>query len=43
MLGRTRRSKVLSIMMGKRKERKRTLDDALVIKRLVSPTLSEPM
>lgn len=43
MLGRMRRSEVLNITKGKRNERKRTLDDALVIKRFVSPTHSEPM
>lgn len=43
ILGRMKRSEVLDIMTGKRKERRRTLEDALVIKRFVSPTLSEPM
>ena len=43
MLDQMRRPDVLNIAMGKRKERRRTLDDALVIKRFVSPTLSEPM
>ena len=43
MLGRMRGSEDMNIMMGKRKGRRYTLDDAWVIKRFVNPTLSEPM